>query len=184
MRIAVSGLSGAGKTTALEHLREIGFGKICYAGAIVRSEVISRDLPLTPENETLVRADLRQARGNDFLAQMVIEKLGGEPEANHALVDAICAPEEADCYRRVWGNALVTLALEAHFDIRVARLAKRVDRPCTPTQLRKRDDYERNVLRLDDVMAAADFRIPNEADVDTLKRELDRLSVAWRSDAA
>lgn len=181
MLIAVCGFSGAGKTTALEHIRDSGFGRIRYAGAIVREDVVARGLQLTPETEKQVRNDLRQTHGNDVLARRTVLALADEPQVDHVLLDAICHPDEEACYRRAWGAGVITLGLFAAFEVRAARLATRADRPCTPVQLQARDDYEREELRLDEVMARVDHAIVNEKKVDALRRELDALMARWRA---
>ena len=181
MLIAVCGFSGVGKTTALEHLRDCGFGRIYYAGGLVRQEAVARGLELTPEVEKLVRNELRESHGADVFAQRAVKTLLDEPRTQHVLLDAICHPNEAVCYRRAWGAKVVILGLSASFEVRAARLAKRTERPCTATELRLRDEYERRILRLNDVMRDVDHAIANEANIDAFRRELDALMSRWRA---
>ncbi len=180
MLIAVCGFSGAGKTTALEHFRDSGFGRIHYVGAIVRQEVIDRGMQISPEAEKLVRNELRQTRGADVLARRTVLALADEPQTENVLLDAICHTDETACYRQAWGAKVITLGLIAAFELRAARLATRADRPCTPEQLQARDDYERKQLRLDEVMAGVDHAVVNETGQDALRRELDALMSLWR----
>ncbi len=179
MLIAVSGLAGVGKTTAVEHLQATGVGRMIYVGGLIREEVCRRKLSETPENEQLVRVDMRQRIGRDALAQMVISSLGGGMPRETLLLDAICLREEAECYRRNLGLQLVILGLEAKFEVRAARLECRVQRPLTRDELRDRDNFECSNLKLNDVIASADHRLTNEGNLESFRRALDALSAGW-----
>jgi len=179
MLIAVVGFSGAGKTTALMHLQERGIGQIVYVGAYVHAEVEARGLALTPENERLVREALRNEQGPDALAKKAVADLKTKTYSGAILLDAICVKEEGDFYRKVFGSNVIILSIEASFEIRAGRLAAREDRPLTADQLKVRDRFEREKLRLEEVQAAADSRVTNEGSVELFKRTLDDLAAQW-----
>ena len=52
------------------------------------------------------------------------------------------------------------------------RLAQRQSRPLNRDQLAKRDEYETNQLRINDVISAAPKRIVNEGSLDELNQNL------------
>jgi dephospho-CoA kinase len=66
--IAVTGLSGAGKTTAVNYLQKIGAGQKIYLGQVVLAEVRSRGMPPGPDSERAVRMDFRKQHGPAALA--------------------------------------------------------------------------------------------------------------------
>ena len=142
--VGMTGLAGAGKTTAIDHLRSLTEGRVLYLGQTVLDEVRARGLPETRENERLVRIDLRRDKGPAALAipyiHLVAECVGkGIP----VFVDAILTQGEFDVLAsRVPSGCAHLLAIEASFDIRSMRLASRPKRPLNANELRKRDKTE------------------------------------------
>lgn len=162
--VGVTGLAGAGKTTAVKHLSTLTGGRIFYLGKDVLNEVRARGLPETPENERRVRIDLRRKNGLGALAiphlEEVAKCLGN---GTLALIDAIFTQEEFDLLRScVPNDPAWVLAIRAPFAIRQARLACRSERVLSEEQLRQRDKYELEVLRTDAVIASAACTIENE----------------------
>ena len=88
------------------------------------------------------------------------------------LVDAICNVEESDFYRNKFGNNLVVVAIDAPFAARAQRLAIRPLRPMTAEQLRERDIYEIETLRLRQVAEKADITIQNVDGIDQFEDKL------------
>lgn len=177
MLIAATGLAGAGKSTMLRHLSTIWQGHYFYVGGIVREEVAHRGLPATPESEHQVRNLLRKEMGMAALARLAAPKLdthllSGVP----VLIDAICNTEEAALYRQRFGNALVVIGIEASFATRAKRLAIREGRSMTEDQLRNRDVYELNDLRLGAVVTAADVVVRNEGSFADLWQNLEAVA--------
>ena len=179
MLIAVAGLAGVGKTTAIEHLETAGVGHQVYVGAHVQAELRRRNLSPNAENERFIRNHMRDRFGRDVFAKMVVAELGEAVFNQHLLLDAIYAREEADCYRQELGLRVVILGLDAAFDLRAERLAKRMDRPMTRHELRDRDAYEHETLRVHEVVATADHRLSNEGDLASFMVALDALSAEW-----
>jgi|SRR5215211_126046 len=179
MLIAVAGLAGAGKTTAIEHLEAAGVGRQIYVGAYIQNEVRRRNLSLTAENERFVRDEMRQLFGREVFAKMVVAELGDVASKQHLLLDAIYTREEADCYRQELGIQVLILGLSASFDVRAKRVATRPDRPLTREELRERDAYECETLRVHEIVEAADHRLSNEGDLASFRGVLDALSVEW-----
>jgi len=178
--VGVTGFAGAGKTTAIKHLSTLTGGRILYLGQTVLAEVRRRGLSDTPDNERQVRIDLRREKGRGAFAipyvDEVAESLGnGIP----VFVDAIFSPEEFKLLAsRVPGGAARLLAIDASFDIRLARLACRPERPFNADELRERDKYELEELGTDAVIAAAECKIRNEETFDDFYRRLAAF-VSW-----
>lgn len=78
--VAFVGLTGSGKSTAVEYLTEKGFPKV-YFGGIVLDEVRKRGLELTQENEQPIREELRAKEGKDFVVKRIVKQI-------HDLIDA------------------------------------------------------------------------------------------------
>lgn len=161
MLIGLSGLSGAGKSTAIAHLSAQGFGTGYYAGATLVEELVRRGLPQIPDNERAVRKEMRDAHGMAVFAERALPAIKATMADGHVLLDAVYCPEERDCYRNAFGEHFTILAILAPFDIRSARVIKRPDRPITPDQLAARDALELGCFDLGSVLEIATHTLSN-----------------------
>src|SRR5579862_6652903 len=73
--VGVTGLAGAGKTTAVKYLASLTNGRMFYLGQTVLDEVRARRLPETRENERKVRIDLRRENGPAALAIPYVDEV-------------------------------------------------------------------------------------------------------------
>lgn len=172
--VGMTGLAGAGKTTAIDHLRSLIGGRVLYLGQTVLHEVRARGLPETRENERLVRIDLRRDKGPAALAIPYIDLVTECVEKGILVfVDAILTQGEFDVLAsRVPSGCAHLLAIEASFAIRSTRLACRPDRPLNADELRERDKTELEELGTGAVIAAAGYTIRNEETFDEFYREV------------
>jgi dephospho-CoA kinase len=174
--IALTGLAGAGKSTAIAHLESGGIGTRYYAGSALSEEIVRRGLAQTPDNERTVREELRQTFGMAVFAERALPYLLEHCGAQTALLDAIYCVEEYDCYRAHFGARLMLIAVTAAPVIRHARLAGRPDRPIAPDKAHDRDRFELTKLRIGQVIDAADHTIENESSLAEFKQALDVLA--------
>src|SRR5438067_2069119 len=109
--IAVTGLSGAGKTTAISWLANSGVGEKVYLGQSVLDEVRARGLPPGPQSERQVRLDLRNEFGAGILARRAVSKVKDYLDSGtNVLVDAIFEHEEYRCFENCCsGSSLILL---------------------------------------------------------------------------
>jgi dephospho-CoA kinase len=68
------GMPGAGKSSCVEYLKEKGYPSV-YFGGITLKEVKKRGLDITPENEKMVREDLRKLHGKEAYAKLISEEI-------------------------------------------------------------------------------------------------------------
>jgi len=97
-------------------------------------------------------------------------------------LDAICLREEAELYRTTLGHQLCVIGIEASFEVRAGRLAKRQQRSMSPIELAARDQFECETLGLTELVARADHRLRNETDLGSFIASLDRLVDRWISE--
>src|SRR4029453_18710221 len=64
--LALVGMPGAGKTLCAKHLEAKGYFQFRFGGIVV-GEVTRRGWPITPENERIVREELRRDEGMDVM---------------------------------------------------------------------------------------------------------------------
>ena len=180
--IAVCGLAGAGKTTSVDVLERVGEGARVYVGAFVTAEVERRRLSATPQNEQLVRQELREEGGMDALARMALPTISGIVDAGRvALVDAIYCAEEFELYHAHFGDKVVRVALEARRVERERRLSIRNLRPIDADALANRDKFELIGLGLGSVMAEAEHTLGNDGSLDDLESSLKQLAASLRT---
>jgi dephospho-CoA kinase len=177
----VTGLAGAGKTTAIKYFSSLTRGRNLYLGRAVLDEVQARGLSETPQNERDVRIDLRRNRGPAALALPYVETVA-ECLANEipVFVDAIYTQEEfgvlSSCFPK---RSAHLLAIEASFAVRSARLAKRPERTYSCDELRERDKTELDTIGTAAVIAAAEYKIHNDESLEEFYRGLAAFLNLW-----
>lgn len=172
MLLAFAGLAGAGKTTAINILERLGFGRRFYAGQVLRDEVERLGLALTPQNEREVRTGLRDQRGMDVFARLAYPLISEMICSGPVLLDAIYCVEEREFYHDSFGINLQVLAIEACPDTRADRLAAREERPIGIDDLARRDALELGRYRLAEVIGSADHVVDNEGNLNQLEEVL------------
>ncbi|MCD9816655.1 AAA family ATPase [Bradyrhizobium japonicum] len=168
--IAVTGYSGAGKTTALEIIqRKRASSSILYVGQLVSDEVLKRGLPPGPASEKAVRLQLRHEHGMAALANLASPQVMSDLATdNIVLVDAVCNIEEFEHYRTYCDQKALLIAIEANFDVRAGRVANRSSKKLSREELLERDEVERCSLRTDIAITSAGLHIANEGSLDAL----------------
>jgi dephospho-CoA kinase len=155
--LGVTGYSGAGKTSAIEHITARSGANRIYVGQLVADEVIARGLQPGADSERTVRVDLRELHGMEGLAVLVSPAI----RANFALgrsvvIDAVCSLEELFYYRKTFDASAALVSILASFDVRADRVALRSEKAMTREKLVERDEIENNVLRTDLAIEAAE----------------------------
>ena len=178
--VAVTGFSGAGKTTALQQFERQGVGQRIYLGKIVLDEISARNLAVSPSNERLVRLELREKEGPAVLAVRASPAIERCLDAGtNIFIDAIFDIEEYQFLTNRFTNCpLVLLGIQASFEIRSLRVATRAERPITREELKIRDETELSRLKTGNVMNHANYRIDNES---TLAMFQEALEQFWKS---
>ena len=76
--VAIVGMCGSGKSTAIEYLTERGIPKV-YFGGVILNAIKEAGEEITPENEKKFREGLREKEGKDFVGDGIDEpdELGG-----------------------------------------------------------------------------------------------------------
>jgi dephospho-CoA kinase len=177
--IAVTGFSGAGKTTAVQLLEDAGIGRRIYAGQIVLDEIAARGLPQGRDSENVIQLELRQEHGPLALAVLVTPQIMQHLESGSSvLLDAILSAAELGHYREVCKNRFTLLAILASFEVRAKRLEIRENKKSTAEQLQARDRNESQSLGIKDVIGAADHQLMNEGSLRDFEKQLRKISLS------
>lgn len=169
--VAIVGMPGAGKGMAAKFFAEQKIPVIRF-GDLTEEVIQERGLALNPENERVVREDLRREYGMEAYAVKAWPKIQKALEDNQIVaIDGLYSWEEFLYLRKQISN-LILLSIFASPKIRYERLAKREVRPLKPEEASARDFAEIENLNKGGPIAMADYLIKNESDVDKLDEEL------------
>ncbi len=172
--IALVGLCGTGKSEACVYLAAQGYTLIYFGGTVVE-EVQRRSLSVNPENERLVREELRKTYGMAAIAHINLPKIKQLlSEGKAVAIDGLYSMGELDILRGELNKRLQLLAIHAPKNLRYQRLQNRAIRPMTAQQVNDRDILE--VLHLDKAgpIALADAHIVNDGSKSYLYAQLSK----------
>jgi dephospho-CoA kinase len=173
--LALVGMPGAGKTLCAKHLEDRGFFQFRFGG-IITGEVTRRGLPITPENERVVREEFRAQDGMDAVAKRALPHLKAAlQERDSIVIDGLYSFSEYKTLRPELGEDMVVVAIVCSRDRRYARLAERDDRPLTREEAVRRDYQEIETLEKGGPIAIADYTLTNDSAPDDLLTQLSQL---------
>ncbi len=171
--LAVVGLTGVGKSEATRLLVEKYSYSTVYFGGVVIDEVRRRGLAVVPDNERIVREELRAAEGMDVMAARSIEPIRKQlDDYGRVAIDGLYSTAELSLLRAKFGSLLVTLAIHAPRWLRAQRLGSRSVRPLTPAEMDERDRFE--IMNLDKAppIVLADLHVVNDGTTEQLAEKI------------
>lgn len=184
--VAVIGLAGSGKSTAVRIISErLDNAPVVYFGGVVIDELRARGLPLDESNERQVRESLRAAQGMGAIALAAAPRIREAASASQfILLDGLYSSAEVEALDEAFPGALVTVAIHASRAVREERMGKRLVRPLTPQELLSRDRSEIRLLDKAEPIAMADIHVINNGTEEDLAAALSLAlspnSALWR----
>lgn len=174
--LAFVGMSGAGKSSAVDYLTEKGFPKV-YFGGVVYQAMEEAGIERTPESETKFREFIRETEGKDFVVKRIISQFYNLIEAgqHRILADGLYTWTEYKTLRQDFHHELITVAITAPRALRYKRLGNRKERPYNEHESRERDYSEIEHLEKGGPIAIADYTIVNDSDLESLHKQIDIL---------
>lgn len=175
--LALVGMPGAGKTLCAKHLESCGYYQFRFGG-IVTDEVERRGWEINPENERIVRMELREAEGMDVMAKRALPQLNEALQEHETIViDGLYSFSEYKTLRTAFHERMIVVAITAPRHLRYERLATRPDRPLTAQQAQRRDWQEIETMEKGGPIAIADYTLVNDGSSEDLLQALDTLLV-------
>lgn len=171
---ALVGMCGSGKSIANDFFKQRGFVSV-YFGGITMEELQNRDMEVNPENEKLVREDLRKKHGMAAYAILSLPKIEWGLKTAHVIADGLYSWSEYKVLREKFGDKLVIVAVHASPKDRYERLAKRELRPLTQAEAKKRDYAEIENIEKAGPIAMADYMVVNNGSVNHLINQLESI---------
>ena len=174
--VAFVGLTGSGKSSAVEYVTKKGIPKV-YFGGIVLDEVKRRGLELTQENEQPIREELREREGKDFVVKRIITQINDLIEAGQRRIvaDGLYTWTEYKALKHEFPGSLIVVAVVTPKKLRKQRLAKREIRPLTSEEVDKRDWAEIENLEKGGPIAIADYFVQNDKGTEELHAKIDAI---------
>lgn len=173
--IALVGMSGSGKSVAIDYLTERGVPKV-YFGGMIYKEMQKRGIERTPdgESEKQFREMIRQTEGQDWVVRQAIAEVKDLIAAGQKriVLDGVCSWTEYKILKHEFPGYLTFIAVVAPKQLRYDRVARRPERPFDAKAIRERDISEIENLEKGGPIAAADFYIMNDGTIDHLQSQL------------
>ena len=173
------GMTGAGKSTCVEHLEAKEIPSV-YFGGVVVNEVKKRYGAdgVTAEHEKLVREQMREVDGKGAIAMRIIPELDALLETHRWVVaDGLYSWTEYKMFKEHYGDSALIVAITAPRHLRHKRLAHRPVRPLTEQEVSAREYAEIENIEKGGPIANADYTITNDNDAYALLQNLDNLLI-------
>lgn len=170
-----AGMIASGKGTATKHLTEKHGATSARFSTMLRNVCDRLYLEQTRENMQNLSLSLRDTFGDDLLAK-VIAKDVDKLDSDLIVIDGVRREPDIKYLRKLPGFFLV--AIDADQKIRYERIIKRGenadDTKKTFTEFQA-DEQKEAEKYIQAVMKQADFKIDNNGNMDSLKRQLDEI---------
>lgn len=172
--VAFVGLTGSGKSSAVEYLTSKGYPKV-YFGGVIYQAMEEAGIERTAESETKFREEIREREGKDFVVNRIVTQIRDLINSGqHRIVaDGIYTWTEYKMMKREFPGELTVFAVVAPKHLRHHRLTTRPERPYTLDEANQRDWAEIENLEKGGPIAIADHYIINNGNLDHFHEQID-----------
>lgn len=174
--ITLVGMPGAGKSSLVEYLEKKGYPSV-YFGGITLKEIKKRGLEITPDNEKIVREELRQTYGKEAYAKLISQEIDELLQSGQQkiIADGLYSWSEYKFFKNKYGEKIVIIAVAAARKTRHQRLSTRPERPLNEEAVTKREYAEIENIEKGGPIANADYTIVNDSDLPSLIEDLEKV---------
>jgi dephospho-CoA kinase len=170
------GMSGAGKSTCVEHLETKDIPSVYFGGIVVEETKRRHDGETSEAWEKIVREEFRAKDGMAAIALRIIPKIEKLLNTHDKVVaDGLYSWSEYKILKEHFGNKCLIVAITAPRKTRHERLAHRPIRPLTEAQVTAREYAEIENIEKGGPIANADYTVNNDKDPLEMIAELDRI---------
>lgn len=166
--LAVVGMSGSGKSTAIDYLIEKKIPKI-YFGGIIYKAMAEAGIERTEdgESEKKFREEIREREGKDFVVKRAIAEAKNLIAAGQKriVLDGVYTWSEYKILRKEFPTEMTVVAIVVPKALRRKRLAERPERPFNAQQAAERDRSEIENLEKGGPIAIADYYVDNSGTI-------------------
>ncbi len=174
--IAVVGMSGSGKSVAVDYLTEHGVPKVYFGGMIIK-EMTKRGIEITPDSEREFREMIRATEGKDWVVRQAIAETKDLIAAGQKriVLDGVYSWTEYKILKHEFPGELTFIAIITPKALRYERVARRPERPFDAQKIRERDYSEIENLEKGGPIVAADYFLMNDGTIPELYKQLKRV---------
>jgi dephospho-CoA kinase len=171
--LAVVGMSGSGKSTAIECLTDKGVPKV-YFGGVIYKAMAEAGVERTEdgESEKIFRQEIREREGTDFVVKRVIEEVKGLIGAGQKriVLDGLYTWTEYKILKREFPDEknFLVVAVVVSKDLRHKRVGERAERAFDARAISERDWSEIENLETGGPIANADYYLDNSGSISEL----------------
>ena len=170
--VAVVGLCSAGKSEVTNIFVENKFEKV-YFGDVTFDEMKKRNIEVTPENERLMREELRATNDMAIYAKKSEPKIKkAYEEGKNVVVESLYSWSEYKYLKEIYKDNFKLLAVVTDRDLRAERLKNRPNRPLTDEEVTQRDYSEIENIEKAGPIAIADHFVLNNGSFEELKEQV------------
>jgi|TARA_B100001750_G_scaffold120729_1_gene95734 dephospho-CoA kinase len=175
--VCITGMPGAGKSTIVNKLQEIGFTKFTLGDGI-RAEAKRRNVDPSGENLGKIMLEVREKNGPGAVAELIKDSIQNSTQ-DVVIIDGVRSVAEIDVLKQIGDVKL--LAIDASPETRFNFLSSRgrSDDPKTQENFQERDNREISV-GLDKSIEIADKTITNRnLTIDELVNSAKEIIEGW-----
>ena len=140
--LAIVGMSGSGKSVAVDYLTGKGYPKV-YFGGMIYKEMEKRGIVRTEdgESEKKFREEIREKEGKDWVVRQVVIETKDLIAAGQRriILDGVYSWTEYKVLKREFPKNLIFVAMITDKQLRYDRVAKRPGRAFDSAAIRERD---------------------------------------------
>ena len=175
--IALVGLAGSGKSSAVDYFTQKGIPKI-YFGGIIYQAMNEAGIEPTWDNQQIFREEIRAREGKDFVVKRVITGIHNLIQAGQKkiVLDGLYTWSEYKILKHEFPGQLSVIAIVTPKHLRYRRMMKRPERPMQPREVDKRDWSEIENLEKGGPIAIADYFIINDGTLEELHQKLNDIT--------
>ncbi len=179
--VAITGMPGAGKSTAAKALVKRGWARVVM-GDVIRAEAKRRGLEPDAKNTGEVMKLLRKEKGESAVAELCLETIS-KLNAEKVVVDGIRSMAEVQAFRKRAEVLLVAVDASPERRYELLKERGREDDPLTFEMFAERDRRELSV-GIGKAIALADETVSNQhATQDRLAAEIAEVVERWEKNA-
>ena len=171
--IALVGLAGSGKSSAVDYFTQKGIPKI-YFGGVIYQAMNEAGIEPTWDNQQIFREEIRAREGKDFVVKRVITGIHNLIQAGQKkiVLDGLYTWSEYKILKHEFPGQLSVIAIVTPKHLRYRRMTKRSERPMQPREVDKRDWSEIENLEKGGPIAIADYFVINDGTLEELHQKL------------
>lgn len=176
--VAIVGMSGSGKSVAVDYLTDRGVPKV-YFGGMIYKEMERRGIERTEdgESEKHFREMIRETEGKDWVVKQVIDETHKLIEAGQKriVLDGVYSWTEYKILKHEFPGELTFIAIVVPKKMRYKRVAIRPERPFNTQEIQERDRSEVENLEKGGPIAMADYYVLNDGSIKDMHEDLAKI---------